>query len=127
MRNFLVCLIVCLVFGCKSTQTLSSKSGLNPKLKAKQIIKAHNKQKADFLTLQSRLKIELIEGEKAQTHTVTLRMERDKVIWVNAFLNMVRLKITPQKVQMYNKLDRTYFDGDFTLIKRFFRCRIEFF
>ena len=126
MRNFLVCLIVCLVFGCKSTQTPSSKSVLNPKLKAKQIIKAHNKQKADFLTLQSRLKIELIEGEKAQTHTVTLRMERNKVIWVNAFLNMVRLKITPEKVQMYNKLDRTYFDGDFTLIEDFLGVELSF-
>lgn len=126
MRNFLVCLIVCLVFGCKSTQTPSSKSVLNPKLKAKQIIKAHNKQKADFLTLQSRLKIELIEGEKAQTHTVTLRMERDKVIWINAFLNMVRIKITPEKVQMYNKLDRTYFDGDFTLIKDFLGVELSF-
>ena len=126
MRNFLICLIVCLVFGCKSTQTPSSKSVLNPKLKAKQIIKAHNKQKADFLTLQSRLKIELIEGEKAQTHTVTLRMERDKVIWVNAFLNMVLLKITPEKVQMYNKIDRTYFDGDFTLIEDFLGVELSF-
>ena len=80
MRNFFIYLIVCVVFGCKSTQTLNSKSGLNPKLKAKQIIKAHNKQKADFLTLQSRLKIEMIDGEKSQTHTVTLRMERNKVI-----------------------------------------------
>ena len=126
MRNFLICLIVCLVFGCKSTQTPSSKSVLNPKLKAKQIIKAHNKQKADFLTLQSRLKIELIEGEKAQTHTVTLRMERDKVIWFNAFLNMVRLKITPEKIQMYNKLDRTYFDGDFNLIEDFLGVELSF-
>lgn len=126
MRNFLVCLIVCVIFGCKSTQTLGSKSGLNPKLKTKQIIKAHNKQKADFLTLQSRLKIEMIDGDKSQTHTVTLRMERNKVIWVNAFLNMVRLKITPQKVQMYNKLDRTYFDGDFTLIKDFLGVELSF-
>lgn len=126
MRNFFIYLIVCVVFGCKSTQTLNSKSGLNPKLKAKQIIKAHNKQKADFLTLQSRLKIEMIDGEKSQTHTVTLRMERNKVIWVNAFLNMVRLKITPQKVQMYNKLDRTYFDGDFTLIKDFLGAELSF-
>lgn len=127
MRNFLVCLIVCFILGCKSTQTLTSESALNPKLKAKQIIKAHNKQKADFLTLQSRLKIELIEDDKSQTHTVTLRMERDKVIWINAFLNMVRLKVTPEKVQMYNKLDRTYFDGDFTLIKDFLGVELSFY
>ena len=68
----------------------------------------------------------MIDGDKSKTHTVTLRMERNKVIWVNAFLNMVRLKITPQKVQMYNKLDRTYFDGDFTLIKDFLGVELSF-
>ena len=126
MRNFLFYLTICFIFSCKSTQTLVSSSSLNPKLKAKQIIKAHNKKKSDFITLQSRLKIELIEGDKSQIHTVTLRMERNRTIWINAFLNMVRLKITPEKVQMYNKLNRTYFEGDFTLIKDFLGVELNF-
>lgn len=126
MRNFLFYLTISFIFGCKSTQTLTSSSSLNPKLKAKQIIKTHNKQRSDFTTLQSRLKIELIEGDRSQIHTVTLRMERNRTIWINAFLNMVRLKITPEKVQMYNKLDRTYFEGDFTLIKDFLGIELNY-
>jgi outer membrane biogenesis lipoprotein LolB len=126
MRKILFYLTICFIFGCKSTQTLTSSSSLNPKLKAKQIIKTHNKQRSGFTTLQSRLKIELIEGEKSQIHTVTLRMERNRTIWINAFLNMVRLKITPEKVQMYNKLNRTYFEGDFTLIKDFLGVELNY-
>ena len=126
MKKILISLIVCILFGCKSTQTLSSTAGLNPKLKAKQILKAHNKENADFTTLQSRVKIELIEGDQSQSHTVSLRMEHNKIIWINAFLNMVRLKITPERVQMYNKLDRTYFDGDFSLIKDLLGVELTF-
>ena len=126
MRKVLFYLIIGFIFSCKSTQTIASKSALNSKLKAKQILKTHNKQKSDFTTLQSRLKIELIEGTKSQSHTVTLRMERNQTIWINAFLNMVRVKITPEKVQMYNKLDRTYFDGDFALIKDFLGVELNF-
>ena len=39
---------------------------------------------------------------------------------------MVRLKITPEKVQMYNKIDRTYFDGDFNLIEDFLGVELSF-
>ena len=127
MNKFIVHFVVCFMFlGCNTTQTISSKSELNSRLKPKQIIKAHNNQKAIFSTLQSRLKIELLEGDKSQTHTVTLRIQHNQVIWINAFLNMVRLKITPEKVQMYNKLDRTYFDGDYALIKEFLGVELNY-
>jgi hypothetical protein len=43
-------------------------------------------------------------------------MEKDKTIWLSATLGIVRAKITPEKVSFYNKLDNTYFDGDFSLI-----------
>lgn len=114
------------VFGCKSTKTLTSDELLNPKLNAKQILKIHYNQKTEFSTLQARLKLELIEGEKAQSHTVSLRMKQDEVIWINAFLNMVRIKITPEKVWMYNKLNKTYFEGDFSLIKKFLGINMNF-
>ena len=88
--------------------------------------KAHQKQKAEFSTLQSRLKIELLTDNRSQSHTVTLRMERGKTIWLNAFLNMLRVKITPKKVEMYNKIDRTYFEGDYSLINVFLGLKLNF-
>ena len=53
-------------------------------------------------------------------------MENDKTIWVNAFLNMVRVKITPDRVRFYNKLDNTYFDGDYALISEFLGADLQF-
>jgi hypothetical protein len=126
VKKLIYILLAVLVFSCGAVKKIGEEPLRDSKMKAKQILKAHQRQKADFSTLQARLKVELTEGNKSQTHTLTLRMERGKTIWVNAFLNMVRLKITPEKVQMYNKLDRTFFDGDYEIINDFLGIELNF-
>ena len=125
-KKFTHILIVVLIFSCGTVKKRGIVSVLDSKMKAKQIIKTHQRQKADFSTLQARLKLELTEDNKSQTHTLTLRMERGKTIWANAFLNMVRLKITPEKVLMYNKLNRTVFEGDYEIINEFLGIELNF-
>ena len=112
--------------GCKSTKIVQSSETLDSKMSVKQIVKNHNKLQSKFNTLQGRLKVEYIQGDRSETHTLTLRMENDKTIWVNAFLNMVRVKITPDRVRFYNKLDNTYFDGDYALISEFLGADLQF-
>ena len=126
VRKLIYTSIAVLFFSCGTSKKIDTEPLRDSKMKAKQIFKTHQKQKADFTTLKARLKLQLIEGYKSQTHTLTLRMERGKTIWVNAFLNMVRLKITPEKIQMYNKLDRTFFDGDYEIINDFLGIELNF-
>ena len=124
--KFRYIIIIVLVFGCAPSKNLTSTVGEIPEMRTKQILKKHIKQHAKFNTLQCKLKIELFQNSNAQSNTVTLRMERGKIIWINAFLNMIRIKITPDKVQMYNKIDKTYFDGDFSLIKQLLGIDLDF-
>ena len=79
-----------LFLGCKSTKTVQSNTTLDPKMSVRQIVKQHNKSQSEFKTLQGRIKVEYSQGDRSETHTLTLRMEQDKTIWINAFLNMVR-------------------------------------
>ncbi len=119
MRRVIQILVLALLFfvvGCKTTKNVASTGEVNKKLSSKQIIKEHAKNETDFKTLQSRVKVEYIQGEMEQSHSINLRMEKDKTIWLSATLGIVRAKITPEKVSFYNKLDNTYFDGDFSLI-----------
>jgi len=119
-------LLILLCIGCKSTKNIKSSRDINEKLSSKQIIKEHTKNEVRFKTLQSRVKIEYIQGEMSQTHTVNLRMEKDKTIWMSATLGIVRVKITPTKVSFYNKLDNTYFNGDFSLISDLLGTELNF-
>ncbi|TJY34731.1 DUF4292 domain-containing protein [Pontimicrobium aquaticum] len=114
-------------FGCKSTRHVTSSGELDKKLSSRQLIKEHTKSFANFKTLQSRVKVEYQQGDAEQTHTINLRMEKDKTIWLSATLGIVRAKITPTKVSFYNKLDNTYFDGDFSILSDLLGTELDFY
>jgi len=118
--------LVILCFGCKSVKNVARSGSLNDNLTSKQLIKEHSKNQSHFKTLQARVKVEYIQGDMSQGHSINLRMEKDKTIWLSATLGIVRAKITPEKVSFYNKLDNTYFDGDYSLISDLLGTELNF-
>jgi hypothetical protein len=114
-----------LVLGCKSTQTLS-KGQSNLKLTTRQLIKENAKQAAQFKTFQSKLKITFEQKGKSQTHSVNFRAEKDKILWISAAFSVIRAEVTPEKVRFYNKLDNTYFDGDFKYLSDLLGTELDF-
>lgn len=127
-KSQLVILILIVCFGlvsCKSTKTISGNGTLNSKLSAKQIIKNNAINTSKFKTLSSRLKIETTDSKKSQSVSVSLRMEKNKTIWMSK-LGLVKALITPTRVAFYNKLDGTYFDGDFTYLSALLGTDLNF-
>ncbi|MDO1502236.1 DUF4292 domain-containing protein [Winogradskyella maritima] len=109
-------LLVVTLSSCSSTKRLIAEGKASAKVPAKTVMKEHLNRTTKFNTLQGRAKIDLTQNEKSQGATFSLRMEKDKVIWLSAPLNLARLMITPDRVRFYNKGDNTYFDGDFSLL-----------
>ncbi|MEM6718332.1 MAG: DUF4292 domain-containing protein [Bacteroidota bacterium] len=129
MKNRIQILITSLVLlfivGCKSTKTVVS-SGEVPNLSAKNIVKNHYRNAVNFKTIRGKLKVDFNDGKVQDNFTLNLRMEKDKNIWISAKLGVVKILITPKKVSFYNKLDNTYFEGDFTLISDFIGTKLDF-
>ena len=119
-------LFMLLLVGCKSAKTVSGNAELKDKITSSQLIKEHKRSEVKFKTLQSKVRVEHIQEERSQSYSVNLRMEKDKVIWLSATLGVVRVKITPDRLSYYNKLDNTYFDGDFALISNFLGTELDF-
>jgi len=115
-----------LLFGCKSTKTVSGSGTLENGMTAKKLIKSHKQNTPDFETLQAKVKVDYTQGDQTNGYSLTMRMEKDKVIWINATLSLVRAKITPDRVGFYNKLDNTYFDGDYALINDLLGTELNF-
>ena len=124
--KLIVIVLVVLFTGCKSAKSVTNSGILDSKITSKELIRAHKKQDFKFKTLQSKVKVEYIQGEKSQSHSINLRMEKDKTIWLSATFGVVRAKITPKRVSFYNKLDNTYFDGDFSLISELLGTELNF-
>ena len=125
LKYTISCLLFCIVFSCKSSKTIAVGTA-NFNLNAKQLIKENAKQAANFKTLQAKLKISFTQGDKSQTHTVSFRALKDEVIWMSATFSVVKALITPNKVRFYNKLDNTYFDGDYKYLSELLGTELDF-
>ena len=125
-KLFYVFVLIVVVFSCKTTKALKNSNALEERISVNKIVKNHNKAQSEFNTLQAKLKVIMTQQNRYETHTLSLRMSKDNTIWINAFLNMVRVKITPDRVLFYNKLDNTYFDGEYALINSFLGTDLKF-
>ncbi|MEP2057190.1 MAG: DUF4292 domain-containing protein [Maribacter litoralis] len=110
---------------CKSTKVVTGGT-VDTKLSSKSVIKAHYQNEAGFKTLTGRVKINYSDGETSQSVSVSLRMEKDKAIWMSAPLGIVKAYITPDRVSFYNKLENQYFDGDFTYLSNLLGTEVDF-
>lgn len=116
---------IMLFTACKSTKVTSDGTA-NLSLSTKEVVKENSKTNPDFKTLQAKVKIGYSQGNDSQSHTVSFRMLKDQIIWLSSSFNIVRVKITPEKVSYYNKLDNTYFDGDFQFLSDILGTDLDF-
>ncbi len=127
-RYLSIILNLCLVFmiGCKSSKTLTSGEA-NLKLSAKQLIRETTKTEPKFKTLSARVKLDISQEDKVSGYTVNLRMEKDKqILLMSTPISVVKALITPEKVSFYNKLDNTYFEGDFSYLSDLLGTDLDF-
>lgn len=122
---FLVTGFLMFFTSCKSTKTLAA-GELDENLTAKTIIREHYQNSVKFKTMNARVRIGYSDGESSQNVTVSLRMERDKAIWISAPLGIVKAYITPERVSFYNKLQNEYFDGDFSYLSKLLGTEVDF-
>ena len=118
-------IILLLSFSCKSARTITGGAD-NLSLSTKAVIKENSKQSPDFKTLQAKLRINFNKNGKSQTNSVSFRAKKDEVLWMNAPFSVIRAMITPEKVGFYNKLDNTYFEGDFSYLSKLLGTELDF-
>lgn len=118
-------IVVLVLSSCKSNKILTD-GKINENLSAKNIIRSHYNNQLNFNTLRGRLKIDYSDGSSSQGFNVSLRIEKDKAIWISATLGIVKAYITPERVTFYNKLENEYFDGDFTYLSNLLGTELDF-
>ena len=123
-RTLLIASVV-LMASCKSAKVVTGGT-VDEKLSVKSVIKAHYQNQAKFKTLNGKVRISFSDGESSQNVSVSIRMEKDKAIWMSAPLGIVKAYITPDRVSFYNKLQNEYFDGDFSYLSELLGTEVDF-
>lgn len=122
---FLV-MISAIISSCKSMKKAVSP---HEDVGAKELVELHTNTEPRFSTLASRVQVNYNDGKTSQSLTVSLRMQKNETIWVSASIlgiSIARLLITPDKVSYYETIDKTYFDGDFTLLSSWLGVEVDF-
>ena len=120
-----IALLSVLLFNCKSAKTVIAGEA-NYNLSSRQLIKENSKKRPDYKTLKSTLKITYNDGKKSQTHSVSFRGKKDEALWMSATFSVVKALVTPEKVSFYNKLDKTYFEGDYAYLSDLLGTALDF-
>ncbi len=124
-KSLLSVILIMLLLSCKTAKIITD-DAINEKLSSKAIIKAHYANKLDFRTLSGKMKIDYQDKDAAQSFNVSLRIEKDKAIWISATLGIVKAYITPERVSFYNRLENSYFDGDFAYLSNLLGTELDF-
>jgi hypothetical protein len=93
---------------------------------AKNIIKENNIQ---FKTAKIKTKMKFISGSQKQSFNAQFRIEYNKTIWVDISglgISVGRALLTPNRVQVINRVNKVYYDYSFAEIKELINVELDF-
>lgn len=124
-KIFTLTLVSLLLIGCGSKK----KALVIEDAAVKKVVAMHYSTEPDFETLNSRLRLRYQDEDRSQSVTVSFRMKKDSAIWMSAQLlgiPLAKVLITQDRVSYYEKIGKTYFDGDYRLVSQWLGTPLDF-
>ncbi|MDY7394606.1 DUF4292 domain-containing protein [Aureibaculum sp. 2210JD6-5] len=122
-----IILIMFSVSACKTTKVTNTSENMG--LSSKKIIKNHYTNTFNKKTINAKLKIKYKGKSSLPSVTGSLRLKKDETIWISLTklgFPVGKVLITPNRVSFYEKINRTYFEGDFSLLSDFLGTELNF-
>jgi len=120
-------IIILAITSCKSSK-MASNTSLSD-MSAKKIIKNYYNNEFDKETIDAKLRIKYIGKTNFPGVMASLRVKKNETIWISLTkfgFPIGKALITPTKVSYYDKINKTYFDGDFTLLSNWLGTELNF-
>lgn len=113
-----------------SCGTKKTASDLEKPVSERQALKNFEKNSPEFTSISGKMKVSYESEKDAQSLSINYRILKDEKIWLSAkvmgLVPVAKVLITPEKVQYYEKINKTYFDGDFRIAKEYLGLEIDF-
>lgn len=91
--------------------------------------KMHENQ-SSFKWFSGKAKVDFIEGKKKTPFTAQIRIRHDSAIWISVSSGIgiegARLLLTEDSVKYINRIDKTYFVGDYAFLSSLIDTEIDF-
>ncbi|GGX31934.1 DUF4292 domain-containing protein [Aquimarina muelleri] len=124
---YLLCFSLIVFNSCKGTKAVNESR--IKKLNAEKVIVNHYNRSFNFKTLNARIKVKYHSDKQSFSPYASLRIEKDKAIWLSVKMlgiTLAKALITPEKVSYYEKIENTYFEGDFKLLSKWLGTDLDY-
>lgn len=129
MKKYIGLLSICFLVSCSAKKGLITETAVNNKLTAEKIIENHYKNKLNFNTLYIKSSVSYRDPSQSQNVTAEIKIKKDEIILVSIRIlgiTMAKALITPDKVQYYEKLNSSYFEGNYSVISKLLGTELDF-
>lgn len=132
MKKLIVIAILMLATAsCKTKQaaTTVAEANASGSGSVNEVVAGHYKNKKEFSTLH--LAADARYKDAKQTHNLTadIKIKKDEIILVSIKffgITMAKALITPQRVSYYEKINSTYFDGNYAALSRWLGTDLDY-
>ena len=128
MKYLLSAILLLFLIGCKSKQSVAT-AAANDNTEVSKIINGHYANEHDFKTLNIRANAKYVDEKQSQSINAEIRIKKDEIIWINIKVlgfPVAKALITPTKVSYYEKINSTYFEGDFSMLSNWLGTDLDF-
>ncbi|NND88819.1 MAG: DUF4292 domain-containing protein [Flavobacteriaceae bacterium] len=129
IRLFMIALLALHLGACGGAKGLEGRTTAKKGVAVKSLIASHEAAAPQFSTLAARVQVEYKDDKTSQSITTSLRIEKDKTIWIKASIlgiTLAKVLITEDRVAFYETINNAYFDGDFALLSDMLGTEINF-
>lgn len=125
-------LIVLFITSCKTKKTVTEQTVSQEVVvdkKAKEIIQKHYENTLSFQTASIRSSAEYQDKKQSISINADIRIKKDEIIWINLKffgIPMAKAFITPTRVSYYEKVNNSYFDGDYSILTKMLGTDLDF-
>ena len=131
MKNYILPLffLIIILSSCGGSQSaLKTKDLKTETLKA--IVKNYEKGSPQFKTMRGRIKANYDDGTEQQNINVSYRFKKEETLWMSAkfagLIQVAKMMISQNNIKFYERIDNSYFDGDFKLISSFLGLKLNY-
>lgn len=128
LKKISLLIVITLLSSCKAKKSVGELAA-NEELAATKVIQEHYGNLQDFKTLNIRANAKYRDEKQMQSVSADIRIIRNEKIWINVkFLGFPAAKalITPDRVRYYEKINNSYFDGNFDMLSNWLGTDLDF-
>lgn len=124
-----ISLAVLIILASCSSQKIAYKAPLKEEGEAFLIEKMQDNE-SQFETYKAKGLVQLINNDKKNDLKVNIRIRKDSAIWVSISIGMgleaARVLLTHDSVMFINRLEKTYFAGNYQFINQMINAHVDF-